>query len=228
METKFYRVGGCVRDSLMGVKSKDIDFSVESDSYESMKNAIIMRGCEIKVEKPEFFTIRAIDRVLGGVDFVLCRKEGDYSDGRRPDSVQNGTLFDDLSRRDFTMNAIAQDDAGNIIDPFGGKSDIDQKLIKCVGNASDRFSEDSLRMLRAIRFAVTKGFDLSIDIHKILHDPHFVGLVGNVSQERIREELFKMFKHDTLKSLLIFEMYPLLKEEIFSKDIWLMPTSAKN
>lgn len=225
MNAKFYRVGGCVRDSIMGIKSKDIDFSVEASSYEEMKKSIIQRGCDIKVEKPEFFTIRAIDKILGGVDFVLCRKEGAYSDGRRPDSVESGTLFDDLSRRDFTMNAIAQDDDGNIIDPFDGKKDIEQKLIKCVGKATDRFSEDSLRILRAVRFAVTKDFDLSIDIHQILHDPHFIDLLGNVSQERIREELFKMFKQDTLKSLLIFEMYPLLKEKIFSGGLWLMPTS---
>lgn len=228
MKAKFYRVGGCVRDSIMGIQSKDIDFSVEAESYNEMKESIRARGCDIKVEKPEFFTIRAVDKVLGGVDFVMCRKEGAYSDGRRPDSVENGTLFDDLSRRDFTMNAIAQDDDGKIIDPFDGRVDIENKMIRCVGKASDRFSEDSLRMLRAIRFAVTKEFDLSVDIHKLLHDPHFVSLVGNVSQERIREELFKMFKHNTLKSLLIFELYPLLKEEIFSKDIWLMPTSTKS
>ncbi len=224
-KVNFYRVGGCVRDGIMGIQSKDIDFSVEAASYDEMKAAIIERGCDIKVEKPEFFTIRAVDKVLGGVDFVMCRKEGAYSDGRRPDSVENGTLIDDLSRRDFTMNAIAQDDNGNIIDPFNGQNDIRERIIRCVGNAEERISEDSLRLLRAVRFSVTKGFGISIQIHKILHDPKFIDMLDNVSSERTREELFKMFKHNTLDSLEIFELYPLLKQKIFSGGLWLMPTS---
>src|SRR6478735_1674813 len=161
MKAKFYQVGGCVRDSLLGVESKDIDFSVEAPSYEAMREAVIER-CggnpeSIKVDKPEFATIRAIDPKLGGVDFVLCRKDGAYSDGRRPDSVEMGTLLDDLARRDFTVNAIARADDGSLIDPFNGQADLKLRLLRCVGGV-DRLREDSLRMLRAFRFAITKGF----------------------------------------------------------------------
>jgi len=228
MNAKFYRVGGAVRDLIMGIESKDIDFSVEAGSYNEMKEAIQSRGCDIKVEKPEFFTIRAVDNILGGVDFVMCRKEGAYSDGRRPDSVENGTLFDDLSRRDFTCNAIAQDDDGNLIDPFNGQEDIKNKVIRCVGETEDRMREDSLRLLRAVRFSVTKDFGISMPIHRILHNPKFINMLDNVSSERTREELFKMFKHNTLESLKIFELYPLLKEKIFSNGLWLIPTSKTN
>lgn len=226
MNANFYRVGGCVRDAIMGIESKDIDFSVEAGSYDEMKAAIIARGCDIKVEKPEFFTIRAVDKVLGGVDFVMCRKEGAYSDGRRPDSVENGTLYDDLARRDFTMNAIAQDDNGGIIDPFGGQNAINEKVIRCVGRAEDRIREDSLRLLRCVRFSVTKNFVIAEDLERILHDPQYINLLGNVSFERTREELFKMFKHDTLRSLQVLEAFPLLRDKVFEDNrLWLIPTS---
>src|SRR5579859_2576372 len=145
----FYLVGGYVRDKILGIPSKDLDYSVEAASYEEMRQSIIDRGGTILLETPNFFTIRArIGKEVS--DYVLCRKDGAYSDSRHPDSVEHGTLHDDLARRDFTMNAIAIDSDGNYIDPFNGISDIKNKLIRCVGNAQDRFDEDALRMLRAI------------------------------------------------------------------------------
>ena len=91
MNAKFFQVGGCVRDRLMGVPCHDIDFSVEAESFEAMREAILERGGTIYLDTPEFFTIRAKEPGLGTVDFVLCRKEGAYSDGRHPDKVEMGT-----------------------------------------------------------------------------------------------------------------------------------------
>lgn len=221
---KFYRVGGSVRDEFLGLKSKDIDFSVESESFDAMRQAVINRGGEIFIEKPEFLTIRGRLPEIGAADFVLCRKEGEYSDGRRPDHVEAGTIFDDLARRDFTVNAIAKDeDTGEIIDPHQGQRDIKIMLLKCVGKTEDRFEEDSLRMLRAIRFSITKGFKLSVHIESALKSEHFHKLLSNVSIERVREELFKCFKHDTLKTLELLRKTKLDKV-VFAGELKLEPT----
>lgn len=228
MEVKFYQVGGFVRDSLLGIKSKDIDFTVEAPSYEVMKQAVIERcggdpNC-VKVEKPEFVTIRAVDPVLGGVDFVLARKEGTYSDGRRPDSVEMGTLYDDLSRRDFTVNAIARADDGSLIDPFGGADDLSIRVLRCVGDTEKRMTEDALRMLRAIRFSITKGFSMHYQLDDFLRLASSARLLAKVSIERVREELLKAFEFDTYLTLTMLENYPRIREAIFSRNLKLTPT----
>lgn len=220
---KFYKVGGCVRDAILGIPSKDIDYSVEAPSYAAMREEIAKRG-KIFKEDEEFFTIRAIIN-KEAADFVLCRKERDYSDGRHPDAVEIGTLDDDLARRDFTMNAIAQKDDGTYYDPHDGIRDIKFGLIRCVGEAKDRFKEDSLRMLRAIRFSITKQFALDGEIKRCLDDVELVGLLANVSMERVREELNKAFKCDTLATLHLLATYPYIQHQIFhQKRLWLEST----
>lgn len=221
---KLYRVGGCVRDKILGIKSKDIDFAVEAKSFDEMRNHIISMGGKIFIEKPEYNTIRAH---LNGedADFVLCRKDGKYSDGRRPDSVEIGTIFDDLARRDFTMNAIAEDvETGELIDPFGGVNDIKENLIRCVGNAKDRFSEDSLRMLRAIRFAITKNFRLDYMIVGMLNDEEMCAKLQNVSPERIREELNKCFDKSTYQTLAYLHKFEFLEMFCFTRGLKLTTT----
>lgn len=217
MTVRFYQVGGCVRDSLLGIPSKDIDYSVEASSYEEMRSAIVSRLGEsaIKVEKPEFVTIRAVDPKLGGVDFVLCRKEGSYSDGRRPDNVEVGTLYDDLARRDFTVNAMARGDDGELIDPFGGCLDTAIGKIRCVGGV-ERLCEDSLRMIRAIRFHIVKGFWFDEEIEMFLQTPSNANLLENISIERIREELLKCFKHNTYNTLRVLHSYRHIQRVIFA------------
>lgn len=223
---KFYLVGGAVRDRLLGLKSKDKDYIVEAKSYDEMKAAIIEKGGEIFLESPQHFTIRALIPKMGAADFVLPRVDGSYSDGRRPDSVSVGTLHDDLARRDFTMNAIAFDEeSGEYIDPFNGREDIEKRLIRCVGSAFDRFHEDSLRLLRAIRFKITKGFELHDDVVSCLSDYVLAVRLVNVSDERKREELHKCFAKDTLETLNLLGQYPMVSEAVFgSKKLWLMPT----
>jgi len=120
-----FEVGGCLRDEFKGIPSKDVDFAVEAPSFEAMRDELIEDGFEIFEERPEFFTIRAkvpkgnpLEDRTRVADFVMCRKDGPSSDGRRPDFVEPGTIFDDLARRDFTVNAIARNAiTGEIIDP---------------------------------------------------------------------------------------------------------------
>lgn len=226
--THFHRflVGGAVRDRFLGRPCKDFDFTVESDSYDTMKSCLLDEGYTIFVEKPEYLTIRA--KAPGGMtsDFVLARKDGAYSDGRRPDAVVPGTILDDLARRDFTMNAIAVSDSGAIIDPFDGQTDIRNGIIRCVGVTQNRLAEDSLRILRALRFSVTLGFRLDIQLHDCLtFGRDLVASLKNVSTDRVRDELTKMFRHDTFATLRIFRAFPLVEQAVFSRDIWLMPTT---
>lgn len=230
---KFYKVGGCVRDKILNRPCKDIDYSVEADSYEAMRNEVLRLGGTIFVENPEFFTLRANVPNMGACDYVLCRKDGEYVDGRRPENVEHGTIYDDLARRDFTMNAIAEDEDGNFIDPFNGIRDIDSKTIKTVGWVGDRFREDGLRILRALRFNVTLAFNFHGDIYRFLlsEDVDMDSYLGGVSVERIREELYKMFMHCTLDSLCLLEKYPKVRYAIFDSDVFddlrLMPTLKK-
>lgn len=226
MTAKFYRVGGCVRDEIIGVKSNDIDFSVECASFDDMRVAIVAMGGDIKVETEEFLTIRAVVRGEG-FDFVMCRKDGSYSDGRRPDEVEPGTLFDDLSRRDFTMNAIAKSEDGEYIDPFGGIADIEAKIVRCVGNTADRFSEDFLRVIRAARFSITKGFAVTPEIEAAFNDDFYCEGLNRVSENRIRVETCKMFKHDTVKTMEFFGNHPKLMRVVFSRGLWVKPTLEK-
>ncbi len=224
MQSKYpiYLVGGYVRDKLMNLPSKDMDYSVEAPSFEKMQKEIIRLGGEIFLESPEYFTIRA--RLNGDVsDFVLCRKEGKYSDGRRPDKVEVGTIFDDLSRRDFTMNAIAiRMSDGEYIDPHNGKKDIENKLIRCVGDTQDRMREDYLRGLRALRFSITKNMQIDDEIVDFLLDYDFVEGIESVSEERIREELYKMFRHNTRQTLATIYHFEL--NYLFDGRMWLCPT----
>ena len=226
MSVKFYQVGGCVRDELLGLRSKDIDYSVEASSYDAMKDEILNRGGDIFLETPEYFTIRAKVPGMGACDFVLCRKDGQYSDGRRPDEVQMGTLHDDLARRDFTMNAIAKAEDGTLIDPHGGQFAIENRVIHCVGDAYRRFEEDYLRMLRAIRFSVTKGFKISNMTQFAIQQ--FSSRIAEVSVERVREELHKAFKVNTLQTIGLLQKFNMM-EHVFNDrtGLWLEPTLKK-
>lgn len=228
---KIYLVGGAVRDKLLGLPVKDFDFAVEAESFDAMRREFLARNGKIYLEKPEYQTIRGQIEFQGKLvdaDFVLCREDGFYSDGRRPDKVTVCSLAGDLQRRDFTVNAIAEDEEGNIIDPFNGRKDLDLMVLRCVGNTTERFTEDSLRMLRAIRFAVTKGFQIGAEINKFLFNPDNAALLKNVSEERIREELFKCFRANTSSTLLFLHFYGAIGEFIFKETgLWLKPTLEK-
>lgn len=225
MKPKYYLVGGAVRDKLLGVKCKDLDYAVEAESFEAMVEDVKLRGGEIFLSRPEYLTIRA--KIPGhtiAADYVLCRRESFYSDGRRPDSVSIGTIEDDLARRDFTVNAIAETEDGVIVDPFGGQEDLEKRVLRCVGEANERFSEDYLRIVRAFRFAITKGFNLDGDIVRALITPSMIEKLEFLSKERIYEELRKAFEYDTMATLNLFDQFTYFKYTIFQRcGIKLLP-----
>jgi len=230
-------VGGAVRDQFLGVKNKDIDFSVEASSYEAMRDFIKRHG-KIYLEKPEYLTIRArlnnLEGFTGDADFVLCRREGAYTDGRRPDVVYHGTIYDDLARRDFTVNAIAMQiypctEGLTYIDPFHGIADIGARYLRCVGDPRERFAEDALRMIRALRFSVMKGMQIDPTIQRLLDDDRYVELLRtNISMDRKKDELLKMFKYSTIQTLDILSEFPKIQYAVFGTgELWLEPTNRK-
>jgi poly(A) polymerase/tRNA nucleotidyltransferase (CCA-adding enzyme) len=229
MKIRIFEVGGAVRDRFLGLEPKDIDYAVEAPSWDAMREEILRRGGKIFLEKPEYFTMRAKVPELGATDFVLCRKDGNYTDGRHPDSVEVGTIFDDLKRRDFTMNAIARNiEDGEIFDPFYGREDIRERLIRCVGHCYDRFDEDRLRVFRAVRFAVQKNFHLDPSIINSIQS-HIPADFESISTERIREELAKMFKANTMQAAhYVFREFPVLSFMMRDRGLWLEPTNKKS
>lgn len=223
---KTYLVGGAVRDELLGIPCKDLDYVCLAPSFEAMRETLLELGCKIFVEKPEFLTIRARHPSLGCVDFACGRADGNYADGRRPDEVKVTTnLIEDLGRRDFTCNSIAKDiETGKLVDPFNGAKDIANRVLRCVRGARARFDEDKLRMFRAVRFAVTKNFRMDHDIANAI-GAYTPMQFKAVSTERIREELIKAFKHDGQKAFkLLSNDFPLLWEIVNQRGIWFKPT----
>jgi len=240
MSIRFFEVGGAIRDSFLGVQNKDRDFSVEAESWEAMREHIHSIASKVFLESPEHLTIRALvptGEIVRGKpvqearDFVLCRKDGPSSDGRHPDFVEAGTIWDDLARRDFTVNAMAVDlQTGELLDPHGGRADLEARILRCVGGAEARFLEDALRILRAIRFSITKDLQMDEEILSVLHEDgeRWAEHLMAVSVERIREEMLKCFKHDTLATLtLLASINPALSRAIFSRGLRLEPTLAK-
>lgn len=225
---RVFEVGGAVRDKLMGLDPKDFDFAVECDKFEDIIEHIESSGGKVYLSTPEFYTVRARLNNIDA-DFVWCRIEGPYSDSRHPDWVKPGTIYDDLARRDFTMNAIAIDEDGNYIDPHSGILDIDNRRIKCVGNTEDRMNEDALRMIRAIRFSITKDMKLSYPIMKFLDNISSINLLSSISTDRIREELTICFSYNTYRTLRTFNRFSNIEAYLFGvdKQIWLKPTTEK-
>lgn len=222
---KVYQVGGSVRDQIMGVPTKDIDSAVEAQSFSDMRDEVLRRGCKIFLESPQFLTIRAKHPEMGGVDFSLCRKDGSYCDGRHPDSVEVGTIYEDLARRDFTMNAMAIDtDTGETLDPFNGAEHIKSNTIVAVGNVVDRFEEDRLRAIRAIRFKVTKNMFISDDVDSAIRGLKAHRFMG-VSTDRIRDELYKMFAANTSAAIDALNQYPQIICLMEDRKIRLKPTT---
>lgn len=234
MTIKVYEVGGAVRDGLLGLRSKDVDFAVEAPSFAAMLAYIESDlGLKVFLAKEEFLTIRAgvpvghkLRERCKDADFVLCRKDGPTLDGRRPQFVEPGTILDDLARRDFTVNAIARDPfTGDLIDPHGGAADIETRTLRFVGDAQTRIREDGLRVMRAFRFVVTKGFAMEDLTHWAVRSQVAVEMLSCVSVERIREELDKMFTHNTMAALdMIASFHRDLQTAIFRGGLRLAPT----
>lgn len=230
---KIYKVGGSIRDQLLGLESNDYDYVIVLDDismtveagYLVMKTYLIKYGYTIFLETPEMYTIRAkfpIGHIYEGLtaDFVLARKEVGYVEGTRRPILELGTLYDDLERRDFTINALAEDieNPGEIIDYFEGQSDLEYGILKTPKAPNITMLDDPLRFLRALRFSITKGMKIHFIARSAIKlNPQILEKLSQVvSQERIQKELNEMFKFDTIKSIqLLAEWNELLKGELF-------------
>lgn len=238
---KFYEVGGKIRDEILGLKSKDVDYvavpnemllrdyTEASDMFRVLSDYLTAEKFEIFLETPGCFTIRAKfpegHKYSGVADFVMARKEIGYLPGTRTPIVRPGTLYDDLERRDFTLNAMAKGDDGKIIDFFNGLEDLKEGVLRTPLDIKVTFDDDPLRILRAIRFAITKGFKIPHEMWSEIYFYEYDPKMDVVSTERIKDELFKCFKHDTLKTLDFLNDYSKLKDYIFKGDtLWLKPT----
>lgn len=196
-----YPVGGCVRDLLREVAPKDWDVTTSAKPEE------ILRLFPESFYENAFLTVTvktgSDDPVLAEIEVTTFRAEGKYTDKRHPDEVHYAkTLEEDLSRRDFTMNAMAidpfQTKSGiGVIDPFHGQDDLEQKLIRAVGDPDKRFNEDALRMMRAVRFAVQLGFTIEPATAEAIQQN--AGALDFIAKERVRDELLKIFEASTAR-----------------------------
>lgn len=179
-----YIVGGCVRDAVLGRTPSDWDITTSAKPLQikSIFNKTIDTGLKhgtvtVMMEKE-------------GYEVTTYRIDGTYEDHRRPNEVTFTTsLREDLMRRDFTINAMAYNDKDGLVDLFGGIEDLEKKVVRCVGKADDRFDEDALRMLRAIRFAAQLGFSIDEEAKDAIRRKH--QFLKDVSAERIQVELTK-------------------------------------
>ena len=180
-----YVVGGAVRDYIMGLEPHDYDITTSA------------LPAQIKEVFPEHFalgekfgTISVITE-SEPIEVTTFRKDSDYSDGRHPDKIEFVTsVYDDLCRRDFTMNAIAYNPQTGFVDPFDGVVDIQNKVVRCVNNPVDRFNEDGLRIIRAARFAAKLGFEIESNTLQAMKDT--IDMIDCVAEERIGPEFVKI------------------------------------
>lgn len=213
-----YVVGGCVRDSLMNKIPHDWDICT---------NALPEQVTEIFKDKkviPTGIKHGTVTVLLEnyGISYLYeittYRKDGKYSDGRHPDNVEFvPDLKEDLSRRDFTINAMAYNPQKGLIDFFGGRNDLENRIIKCVGTPKHRFSEDALRIMRAVRFAMTLGFTIEANTQEAMDE--LAGNLKQISIERINSELCKI-----LAEPLIYSNYRTSSFELFADELFLFRT----
>lgn len=193
-----YIVGGCVRDSLLGIVPKDWDVCTSAKPQE-------VKACLSDQKIIETGLKHGTVMVLlpdGQYEVTTFRIDGPYTDHRRPDSVAFITDIEaDLARRDFTVNAMAYNEKEGLIDPFGGRDCLAQGIIRCVGDPQRRFCEDGLRIMRAIRFACVYGFSIDPDTAAAIHDR--ADLLQNIAAERIREELCKLLAGKGVSEILL-------------------------
>jgi poly(A) polymerase len=236
---KIFEVGGKVRDELLGLKSKDADFafvltpeeaagrSIEA-AFDFMRDWMMEMGFQIFLSTPDCLTIRA--RFFSSketADFVLAKRDFSYNmPGNRQLIVQPGSLEDDLRRRDFTVNAIAKAENGELIDLFEGQKDLADKVLRTPLEPIVTLTDDPLRALRAVRFSVKLGFRMAPDLQDALLNPVLPELMAVVSTDRIREELAKAMKVDTWGTLKVLQSLPeaLVRDWLERPGMWLMPT----
>ena len=229
-----FLVGGCVRDSIMGVKPKDFDITTNATPeqiislfpktfYENTYGTVGVVTCG------EEGLSLCTDETVKIVEVTPYRLESTYSDNRHPDEVLwSKNIVDDLKRRDFTCNAIAYNPvSGELVDPFGGVGDIQAKIIRAVGSPDQRFNEDALRLIRAIRFMSQLDFDIdSVTRESIEVNAH---LLQNISRERVRDEFVKLIATEyPMRGIVLMNQVDILKYIVpeLEKGIGVMQNQA--
>lgn len=188
-----YLVGGSVRDYLLGRKIKDYDLVTSAKTEELEK--LFPNSLEVGKQ----FGIVKVPVKGDVVEIATFREDGSYSDGRRPDYIKEGNMDTDVKRRDFTINGLLFDlQSKEVIDKTGGLQDLELKQIKCIGNPLERFQEDHLRVLRALRFATVLDFTIEENTFKGIQQD--ASNISVISKERIKVELDKMFDSPNLSS----------------------------
>ena len=199
-----YAVGGCVRDTMLGRAPNDWDVTTSALPETTLSLFSCADGFKAV---PTGIAHGTVTVISGGepVEVTTFRVDGKYSDHRRPDSVGfTGRLEEDLARRDFTINAMAYSPERGLIDPYGGERDLGDRIIRCVGEPERRFDEDALRILRALRFASTLGFE--IDDQTAEAAVRLRALILDISRERVSAELEKLLSGvDVVNILLGYE-----------------------
>lgn len=197
-----FAVGGCVRDALMGRTPNDWDITTSATPLEV--KSLFRRTIDTGIKHG------TVTIMIGkeGYEVTTYRIDGDYMDGRHPEEVIfTSNLIEDLKRRDFTINAMAYNDRAGIVDAFDGVSDLEHKIIRCVREAKERFTEDALRILRALRFSAQLGFDIDKDTAKAIEE-----LGANlklISKERIQTELDKLITSPHPDRIKLVQLYGL-------------------
>ncbi len=209
-----YVVGGCVRDSLLRKEPEDWDITT-SAKPEQVK-AVFGRTIDTGIKHGTVTILRGGK----GYEVTTFRIDGEYEDGRHPRSVEFTTsLTEDLKRRDFTVNAMAYSRQTGLVDVFGGLKDLEEHRICCVGNAYDRFTEDALRMLRALRFSAQLGFAIEEKTEAALRE--LAPNLRNVSKERVQAELTKLLLSDrpeTVRNVFLWGLASCVSETFAGMD----------
>ncbi len=193
-----YAVGGCVRDMIMGQKYQDTDITTSALPEEIKDTFSDFRTVDTGIKHG------TVTVIINGtpLEITTYRIEKGYSDGRHPDEVVfTRSLEEDLKRRDFTVNSIAYSTENGFIDPFGGKEDIERKIIRCVGNPAERFAEDSLRILRGLRFSSVLGFEIEKNTADAMRECK--ELLNIISKERIFSELSKLLCGKNVREVIV-------------------------
>lgn len=214
-----FAVGGCVRDSLLGREPADWDITTDASPLEV--KAIFPRTFDTGIEHGTVTVL--INHV--GYEVTTYRVDGDYLDSRHPSEVTfTRNLSEDLKRRDFTINAFAYNDSRGVVDEFHGIEDLQNGIIKCVGEPRERFKEDALRMLRAVRFAAQLGFEIEDETRNAIKE--LAPTIANISAERIRVEMLKLIESDNPRRMV--DLYQLGLTKYFMPEFDAMMETAQN
>jgi len=209
-----YAVGGCVRDALLGREPEDWDITTSALPQEVKK--IFRRTIDTGIEHGTVTVM--IDKT--GYEVTTYRIDGDYEDSRHPKDITfTASLKEDLKRRDFTINAMAYNPQEGLVDIFGGQEDLEKGIIRCVGSARERFDEDALRILRAVRFAGQLGFEIEEETKQAI--PEKAAALTRISAERIRVELDKLLVSSHPEKLLVASETDILKYVLPEYDVML-------